>query len=109
MELVSNFTERLKEAVNESQLTQSEIADNAHISRSLFSKYMSGVSKAGNVNLYNLAQVLRVNVLWLMGFDVQKRESEEHKQLKMEISDKLETLSVEKLKKVKKFIEDFID
>jgi transcriptional regulator with XRE-family HTH domain len=109
MELVSNFTDRLREAVHECNLTQSEIADNAHISRSLFSKYMAGKSKAGNVNLYNLAQVLRVDVRWLMGFNVPKRADEEHKQLRIEINEKLETLSTEKLQKVKRFIEDFLD
>lgn len=108
MELVGNFKERLQESVNESGLSQAEIARNAHISRSLLNKYLSGASKAGNVPLYALAQALNVNVLWLMGYDVPKREDDEHKQLKKEITDRLANLSNEQLKKIKRFIDEFI-
>ncbi len=109
MELVASFNERLKEAVSESRLSQSEISRLSGVPRTSLNKYLAGVSKAGNVYLYSLAQVLNVDVLWLMGYDVPKREDNEHIQLRKTINDKLTHLSTEQLSMVKRFIDEFID
>ena len=109
MEIIASFNERLKEAVSESRLSQSEISRLSKVPRTSLNKYLAGVSKAGNVYLYSLAQVLNVDVLWLMGYDVPKRESDEHRQLRRAVDEKLTHLSTENLSKVKRFIEEFLE
>lgn len=109
MEIIASFNERLKEAVSESNMSQSEISRLSGVPRTSLNKYLAGVSKAGNVYLYSLAQVLNVDVLWLMGYNVPKRESDEHRQLRRAIDDQLTHLSTENLSKVKRFIEEFLD
>lgn len=109
MDIVTSFHERFLEALDESGLKPSELAKKASITRADVSKYMHGAYKPGNIKLLKLAQALNVDVLWLMGFDVPKHESDEHKRLKKEITDKLTHLSTENLSKVKRFIEEFIE
>ncbi len=108
MEIIGNFNERLVEAIADSGMTQAEVASLAGVSRSLLNKYVKGANKAGNVPTYNLARVLRVNVLWLMGYDVPKREDDEHKRIRDEVTDRLANLTTEQLWKVARFIDVFV-
>lgn len=108
MEINGTFTDRLNLAMRESSLKACDVAKMAGVSRSLLSKYMSGASNAGNVKLYSLAKTLRVNVLWLMGYDVPMRENSEQAQLKREIADSLNGMDENSLRKVKRFIEEFL-
>lgn len=109
MEIVSSFHERFMQALEESGLKPTELAQKAGITRADVSKYMHGKYKPGNIKLLKLSQALNVDVLWLMGFDVPKHESDEHKRMRDEINNKLAHLSDENLSKVKRFIEEFLD
>lgn len=108
-QIIAKPKDRLREALNDSGLTQVELARKANLTKDKVNKYLKGVCKPGNVPMFNMSQVLNVSPLWLMGYDVPKREDNEMRQIKNEIMEKLNNLEVEKLKKVKRFIDEFID
>lgn len=109
LELVSNFKERLRIAVNESTLTKTQIAKKAGISKSLLSHYLAGDTEAGNVRLKALADALNVNPVWLIGYDCPKNSKfDDDSDLKTLINDYLDMMDSEKLKKTLQFIKDYI-
>lgn len=69
-EKVTSFANRLKKAMNDSNISQAELSRKSKIDKSLINKYLKGVAEAGNDNLPVLAETLQVNVVWLMGYDV---------------------------------------
>lgn len=71
---MNKFQSRLKEALSESGLSQSELGRRAGIDRTVISGYIRGKYKAKQYNLYSIAKVLDVNVAWLMGLDVDKKQ-----------------------------------
>lgn len=73
MKKVTTFSSRLHEAILSSGLQQIEVANLSGISKSLLNKYLKGKSEAGNDKLYKLANALNVSPVWLMGYDVEKR------------------------------------
>ena len=75
MKLISTFGERLNTAINESGLQQIQVAKLAGISKSLLNKYIKGIATAKNDKLYNLSLVLKVNPVWLLGYDVNKKDN----------------------------------
>ena len=72
----SNFTERLKEALKDSGLTQSQLAQRTNLDKSLISNYLAGNFKPKQDKLYVLAKALNVEPAWLMGYDVNKSTNE---------------------------------
>lgn len=78
MKKVSTFSSRLNEAIISSGLQQIEVSKLSGISKSLLNKYLKGISEAGNDKLYRLANTLNVNPVWLMGYDVEKRNSHQN-------------------------------
>lgn len=62
------FRERLREAVGECGLNRGTIIDRAGISKSTLSCYLSGYREPTEKTLPRLAEALRVNPLWLLGF-----------------------------------------
>lgn len=107
MEIVEEFSVRLKQAMEMKKMSQSELVRETGISKSLISRYLSGNHKANNVRTYELARALGVSPLWLMGFDVPPVETEESRQIKNEINTRLNTMTDEELKKILKFITEF--
>lgn len=63
---------RLKEAMEEAHIAQRELADKAQINEGSVSQYIHGTYKPGNINAGKMGEVLNVNPMWLMGFDVPK-------------------------------------
>ena len=71
MNLVSNFQQRLNEALTMRNVRPSDLSRKTGISKSLLSYYMSGKAKKANANnIYAIAGALHVNEAWLIGYDV---------------------------------------
>lgn len=68
---------RLREALSDSGLSARELSENAGILESSVSHYVNGSHKPSNINAGKMADVLKVNPLWLMGFDVPKYQPTE--------------------------------
>ncbi len=65
---------RLREALEDLRMTQQELADKSHVSKSCVSHYIKGLNEPGSKSAYQMAKVLGVNPAWLMGFDIPKYE-----------------------------------
>lgn len=63
---------RIREALDDLNMTQQELADLSQIGKSSISHYVNGSNEPGNKSAYSLAQVLKVNPAWLMGLDAPK-------------------------------------
>ena len=67
---IDTFAHRLKIAMNEAGLKQSDLVTKTGIDKTLISKYLAGASKARQDKLTLLAKALNTNEVWLMGYDV---------------------------------------
>lgn len=61
---------RLSEAMNRKKMTAKELSDKSGVSESSISQYLHGLFAPRNKTAAKLADVLQVNPMWLMGFDV---------------------------------------
>ena len=61
---------RIKEALEIREITQTELAEKANIDKGQLSSYISGKYKPRQNNIDALATALNVNEAWLMGFNV---------------------------------------
>lgn len=73
---------RLREAMDDIRISQQELANRSHVSKSCVSHYVLGINEPGNKSAYQLAKVLGVNPAWLMGLDAPK-----YKDIPTEITD----------------------
>lgn len=62
---------RLKQAMNNININAQELADKSGVSKASISQYVNGSHKPSNISAPKLAQVLQVNAMWLMGFDME--------------------------------------
>ncbi len=67
---VDTFANRLKKAMIINGFKQVDLVNKTKLDKSLINKYLSGVSEAGSDKLSILAEVLNVNEVYLMGYDV---------------------------------------
>lgn len=72
---------RLRLAMEAKNMKAQELADKAGIHKSSISQYVNGSHTPSNIKAGKMGEVLGVNPLWLMGFDVpmtvpQKKEGE---------------------------------
>ena len=67
---VSDFKDRLEEALNIRNITPAELSKRTQISESTISQYRSGYAKPKDKKLVILSNALNVNPTWLMGLDV---------------------------------------
>lgn len=65
---------RLREAMDDMRISQQELANRSHVSKSCVSHYVLGLNEPGNKSAYQLAKVLNVNPAWLMGLDAPKNK-----------------------------------
>lgn len=70
MKAVSNFPERLREALD--GMPQNELAEKLGLSKQTVSAYLTGRRSPKKITAKVLADALNVDVAWLMGFDVPK-------------------------------------
>lgn len=61
---------RLRQALDNMNMTQQELADLSGIGKSSISHYINGANEPGNKSAYAMAKVLCVSPAWLMGLDV---------------------------------------
>lgn len=69
---MNTFQNRLKEALDNSGLSQAELARRANIGRNSISDYLKGKYEAKQDKLHALAEALNVDEGWLMGYDVKQ-------------------------------------
>ena len=62
------FSKRLKKAMEQNNISQSELCEKTHIPKSAMSQYVSGAFKPKQDRVYLMAKALGVNEAWLMGF-----------------------------------------
>lgn len=66
---MNNFSDRLKFAIKNKNITQAELARRTGIGRNSISDYIHGKYEAKQDNIFLMAKVLGVNEAWLMGMD----------------------------------------
>ena len=72
------ISERLKEALGASGISQSDLALKTGIGKSSISMYVSGQHEPRNDRIGDLAKALHVSPGWLMGFDIPMRGDMQH-------------------------------
>lgn len=73
--IVQEFKDRLKEAMKLREINITELANRTSVGKSAISGYLKGEYKAKQGVIDELARVLRVSPVWLMGFDVPREPS----------------------------------
>ena len=76
---VSNITVRLREALQEANIRQSELARLTDIDRGSISNYLSGRYEPKTSAISKMAKVLGVSEMWLYGYDCPKQRSDGQK------------------------------
>lgn len=61
---------RLKKALDNNNMIPQELAEKSEVSKASISQYLSGMHAPSNISSGKMAKVLKVEPLWLMGFDV---------------------------------------
>lgn len=74
---VSTTSERLKEAMNNKKMKQSDLAKNTGLSKGGISNYVTGRYEPKSDIIQKLATALNVDEMWLWGYDVpmEKKDS----------------------------------
>lgn len=89
-----------------------ELADKAGVNKASISQYINGSHKPSNLSSGKMAQILRCNPLWLMGFDVEM-EATEMQEVQTAISKRLlaymERLNPEGIKKLEERAEELTE
>lgn len=67
---MERFSNRLKDAMELRNITQTELCRLTNIPKSAMSQYISGNFKPKQARTYSLSDALGVNPAWLMGYDV---------------------------------------
>lgn len=68
-------SKRLKEAMNDMNISAAELSKKSGVGKSAISHYYNGSHCPHNDNAFLLAEVLNVEPTWLMGFDVPKEKT----------------------------------
>lgn len=103
MEKVSTLKTRLKEAMSDCGISQSELARAINVDRSNLSHWINGRSDCRYETLKKMATVLKVNVAWLEGYDAPKKGEVSY------FYEKIELLNDEGKRKVETYIDDLLD
>ena len=67
---VETCSQRIAKALSIKGINQAELCRRANIPKSSLSLYLSGAYEPKQDRLYDMAQALNVDPVWLMGFDV---------------------------------------
>lgn len=70
MQIVDSFKNRLKLAMDKRGIKQVDLVEKTKLDKTLINKYLSGATNARQKKLTLLADALKVNEVWLMGYDV---------------------------------------
>lgn len=74
MNEIATFRERLKEALRDANLRPIDLSKLSGIDKGSISLYMHGKVQPGIEALKKIAETLRVNPVWLLGYDVEKSD-----------------------------------
>lgn len=66
---------RMQLALSNANMIPQELAEKSGVSKSSISQYVNGSHAPSNISSGKIGKVLGVNPLWLMGFDVDMKES----------------------------------
>lgn len=69
------FAERFSDILSQTGITTYEVANALSLSPPTISRYANGIMKPKVTTLYALADYLKVNPLWLMGNENEKKEA----------------------------------
>ena len=72
---MSEFYQRMREAMDAAGLSQSELCERTNIPKSAMSQYLSGAFKPKQERTYLIARALGVSESWLMGYDVPRERT----------------------------------
>lgn len=70
---------RLQIAMSNMNINAQELSNRSGVAKASISQYVNGSHKPSNISSGKMASVLKVNPLWLMGFDVPMQAEEQHK------------------------------
>ncbi|MGN0989284.1 MAG: helix-turn-helix domain-containing protein [Eubacteriales bacterium] len=76
---VATTAERLREAMKDAEMKQTDLVRETGLNKSAISRYLSGEYEPKQDAIYKLAAALNVTEMWLWGYDVQKDRTEMHK------------------------------
>lgn len=96
---------RLQDALDRKGMTAAELAKKSGVSKSSISQYINGTHAPSNISSAKMAEVLGVNALWLMGFELPEPDVMAFGQLLVEAH---ETLNDEGLKKLADYAADLM-
>ena len=88
---------RLSKALSDSGMVAQELATKSGVSKASISQYVNGSHKPSNISAGKMANVLGVNPMWLMGFDVpmEMQEIAQQKDVEFFINTKDEKLLID--------------
>lgn len=66
---------RLSDAMNKKHIKAAELAERSGVSKGSISQYLNGRNRPTNINAGKMAEVLNVDAMWLMGFEVSNTSS----------------------------------
>ena len=69
-ENIVDFGTRLKEALKRNQMSQSKLSELTGISNAAISEYISGKYEPSRSRISEFSDILKVNEVWLMGYDI---------------------------------------
>lgn len=96
-ESIATFGDRLKEALKVNNMTQSKLSEISGINTSTISEYIKGKYDPSRSRIFEFSEILKVNPVWLMGFDIPAREEAPKKSTRLTTFEKKQLL--EKIKK----------
>lgn len=76
---ISTTAERLKQAIEEKNMRQADLARISEVDKGAISSYLSGKYEPKDKTTYKLAKALDVSEMWLWGYDVPKQRTQEQK------------------------------
>ena len=106
MKKVTQFSERIKEAQNDSGLTSTQLANLLDCDKSLITLYRKGKTEPKEKHLQKLGEILHVNPVWLMGYDVPK--SRVLLELKSKILNLVDSMDLDEIKEVENLCNEIL-
>ena len=76
---VSTTADRLREAMADAEMKQTELVRLTGLNKSAISRYLSGEYEPKQDAIYKLAAALNVTEMWLWGYDVPRERTEMHR------------------------------
>lgn len=80
-ESIATFGDRLKEALKVNNMTQSKLSEISGINTSTISEYIKGKYDPSRSRIFEFSEILKVNPVWLMGFDVPMKDEKQEPEI----------------------------